>query len=219
MRGAERGGVLVTNDYDAFGNVVRTRRSFADGFDTRQIAYGYDKLDRQTTITGVRPRRAADAATVFREAFSTVIDYDAFGNQTELTYGVYLPEQADAGYDAAKAALAHPLAATFDYDKLDRLASTTDGVDNTIAYESDIHGNRTSQTTGSGTADARTRPLLLRPGRPAGAPRDAGRRHRHARVRRGRQPDAEAHAAERHREHARARCGSRSRSPTTATAA
>ena len=219
VRGAERGGVLVANDYDAFGNVVRTRRSFADGSDTRQIAYGYDKLDRQTTITGFDRVEQLTPTTVFREAFSTVIDYDAFGNQTKLAYGLYLPQPADAGYDAAKAALAHPLVATFNYDALDRLESTTDGVKQHDRLRERHPRQPHEPDHGLGHADARTVTLRLRPGRSPGAPRDAAGGIVTLDIRRGRQPDAEAHAAKRHREHAERGVDGRRRSPMTATAA
>jgi YD repeat-containing protein len=73
-----------------------------------------------------------------------------------VAQGVYLLTAADAGYDAAKAALAHPLIATFNYDQHNQLLASTDGVGNILAYQNDAHGNRISQTTGAGTADART---------------------------------------------------------------
>src|SRR5262249_10128644 len=154
--GTEHGGFLVTNDYDAFGNVVDTRQSFADGSDMRRTTYTYDKLDRQTQITEYDLVNQWTPSTEFKQAFSTAIGYDAFGNQTALTYGLYLLKDGDDGYDADKAALAHPLAATFSFDKLDRMTSTTDGAGDTIAYTDDSHGNRLSETTGSGTSDART---------------------------------------------------------------
>ena len=156
IKGTFHGGVLVTNTYDAFGNVVDTRKSFADNSGMRRTTYAYDALDRQTEITEYDLVPQWTSAMVFKQAFSSTIGYDAFGNQTALTYGLYLLEAGDAGYDATKAALAHPLAATMGYDKLDRLTSATDGVGNVVAYTNDAHGNRTSQTTGDGTTDART---------------------------------------------------------------
>ena len=44
----ERGGVVVTNQYDVFGNVTVTQRGFADNTDVRQTTYTYDKLNRRT---------------------------------------------------------------------------------------------------------------------------------------------------------------------------
>src|SRR6185295_18740994 len=116
----------------------------------------YDKRDRQTSITQYDKVDNVGPATVFSQAFSTTFEYDAFGNQTRISRGVYLLAAGDAAYDASKAARARPLIVNFRYDVLDHLTASIDGVGNIIAYTSDAHGNRTSQTTGFGTTDART---------------------------------------------------------------
>src|SRR5262249_35055627 len=154
-QGADHRGVLVTNSYDAFGNIIQSRRGFHDGSDTRQTTYTYDKRDRQTTITEYDKVDSLSPATVFTQAYSSTFEYDAFDNQTKIAQGLYLLAAGDPGYDPAKAALAHPLIATFTYDRHDKLLTSTDGVGNVLAYQNDAYGNRTSQTTGFGTPDAR----------------------------------------------------------------
>jgi len=150
------GGVVVENVYDAFGRVVRARQGFADSTDVRQTTYAYDALDRRVLVTEYDRVAALGPTTTFAQAFSTAFVYDVFGNQTLLRHGLYLPQAGDVGYDAAKAARAQPLVASFLYDALDRLVASVDGVNNATVYLLDAFGNRVQQVTGFFTADARS---------------------------------------------------------------
>src|SRR6185295_16612674 len=69
VKSADHGGVIATNTYDAFGNVTRTRRGFADGTDTRQTTYTYDKRDRQTAITEYDKLDNLGPGAVFSQSF------------------------------------------------------------------------------------------------------------------------------------------------------
>lgn len=137
------GGIRTVNTYDLRGNVASTTQSFADGSDARTSIYGYDLLDRQTSITD-------------GEGYTTSIEYDAFGNQTRVIVGQYLVAASDPSYSAVKAARAHVQINQFAFDAADRMLSMTDGEGNITTYGYDAAGNRTSVTEASNTAPRTT---------------------------------------------------------------
>ncbi len=137
------GGILTVNTYDLRGNILSTTQSFADGSDARTTTYAYDALDRQTLVTDP-------------EGFSTELSYDLFGNQTQVTHGLYLPEPEDADYDPAKAAQAFEQSNVFSYDARNRMTGMTDAEGNLTEYGYDAVGNRTSLTEAADSAPRTT---------------------------------------------------------------
>jgi len=136
--GGPHGGVKTSNEYDAFGNVVKTTQAWADdGSDARITTYQYDRLDRQTTV-------------IDAEGYSTRFSYDAFGNQTKVERGLFelTAASGDPRYDAAKAARVQTLTSSFTYDQMDRLLTTVDGAGDEVDSTYDALGNRLTQTTG-----------------------------------------------------------------------
>lgn len=137
------GDILTVNTYDLRGNTLSTTQSFGDGSDARTTTYTYDLLDRQVLVTDP-------------EGYSTRIDYDDFGNQTLVTHALYLLNPGDAGYDAARAALAFDQSNQFSFDSLDRLEALTDAEGNITLYGYDAVGNRTSLTEAANSAPRTT---------------------------------------------------------------
>lgn len=145
MAGVPGGGIRTENTYDLRGNLKTATLSYADGSDARLTSYGVDIHDRQTSVTDP-------------EGYTTTFGYDAFGNQTGIVHGLYLPTPGQPGYDAAKAARARPLSSTYAYDAGDRMTSSADALGNSTTYGYDIAGNRVRQTEAAngGTAAPRT---------------------------------------------------------------
>ncbi len=137
------GGILTTNRYDLRGNILSTTQSFADGTDARTTTYAYDVLDRQTRVTDP-------------QGFSTALSYDAFGNQIQVTHGLYLLEPDDDAYDPALAAQAFEQSNRFDYDALNRMTGMTDAEGNRTEYGYNAVGNRTRLTEAADTAPRTT---------------------------------------------------------------
>ncbi|MDK2124360.1 DUF6531 domain-containing protein [Parachitinimonas caeni] len=119
--------------YDRRGNITSTTTSLGNGQDARTTRYQYDLLDRRTVVTD-------------GEGYSTLIDYDAFGNQVKINHGVYLLKQGDAGYDYNKANRAFSLVETLSYDATNHVTSRVDGEGNITQYGYDKFGNRVSMT-------------------------------------------------------------------------
>jgi YD repeat-containing protein len=138
VRSVSPGGVLTLNAYDARNNLLAATQSWEDGSDARTTTYRYDLLDRQIEVTD-------------GEGFSTSIEVDAFGNQTRVVHGRYLPAPGDPGYDPGKAARAFPVENRFEYDRADRLLALTDGLGTVTAYAYDAFGNRISTTEAAST--------------------------------------------------------------------
>jgi len=86
--------------------------------------------------------------------YSTRTNYDVFGNQIEVTTGLYLPAVGDPNYNANLAANAKPETTRYAYDDLQRQIYKVDanGVVTQIGY--DDRGNRTSLTLAVGHLDA-----------------------------------------------------------------
>ncbi len=136
-----RGGVRTINTYGPRGNVLSTSVGYADGTDTRSTSYTYNLLNQMTSIMD-------------GEGFTTEFTYDAFGNQTSITTGLYKTAVGAAGYDARKALRADPQSTRFYYDRADNLIETIDGQGNKVVNTYDCLGNRTSMRVGLKNTDA-----------------------------------------------------------------
>jgi YD repeat-containing protein len=123
-------GKLTTNVIDLCGLVASSTVSAADGTDARTTVNTYDLMDRRIATT--------DAL-----GYTSTATYNLFGEATGTTTGAYLRAPGDAGYDAALAALAHPASMSASYDRLGRIASTTDAAGMVTVNHYDARGNRT----------------------------------------------------------------------------
>jgi YD repeat-containing protein len=109
--------------YDAAGNLLLTDQTSGSG---ETITRGYDALNRVTS-----------KETNYGDFSKTLTyDYDAEGNQTELTSG--------AG------------TVLYDYDALGRVEQTTDQQGRTTTFEYDNNGNQTAEIYPNGISTTRT---------------------------------------------------------------
>ncbi|MCH2174076.1 hypothetical protein MK489_25115, partial [Myxococcota bacterium] len=132
---AEKVGIQTDNRYDVFGNIVETTQSFSDGSDARSTNYKYDSMNRVIQISD-------------GNGFSTLFEYDEFGNQVKITHGAYLPKQGDAEYSYEKDNVVNEIITNFEYDENNQLVRTVDGNGNSTRCSWDQRGNKVSETTG-----------------------------------------------------------------------
>ncbi|MGQ5522076.1 LysM peptidoglycan-binding domain-containing protein, partial [Chitinimonas sp. PSY-7] len=136
-------GSLVTQSYDAAGNIDTVTTSDALGANARVTRFGYDRQGRRTSETDAN-------------GYTTQFTYNEFGEKSSATRGLYLVPVTDAQhYDAAKAAAAKPSTTQYEYDANGRLAAEINGAGNRTEYKYDAQGNKTAVILGAGTPLAR----------------------------------------------------------------
>ena len=157
LRSVDAEGYVTDYRYDGLGNRVASV-AYANAIDPsqpaasqtpipdsldREVSYQYDDLGRVLTTT--------DA-----EGYSSSYEYDVLGNQLAVTSGLYNIDSQDPSYDAAKAALAHPVTMAYGYDDMGRQISETNDRDVSNRYEYDALGNRTAVIQAVGLAEERS---------------------------------------------------------------
>ncbi|WP_233203196.1 LysM peptidoglycan-binding domain-containing protein [Chitinimonas sp. BJB300] len=137
------GGTLVTQSYDAAGNIETVTTSDALGANARVTRFGYDRQGRRISETDAND-------------YTTQFTYNEFGEKSSATRGLYLVPVTDAQhYDAAKAVAAKPSTTQYEYDANGRLAAEINGAGNRTEYQYDAQGNKSAVILAAGTPLAR----------------------------------------------------------------
>ncbi|MCB1740732.1 MAG: RHS repeat-associated core domain-containing protein, partial [Gammaproteobacteria bacterium] len=120
-------------DYDAEGNVVRSRRIAGDGSSTRESFRFFDEVGRLVRTVG----EPDDAG----ERLQICYDYDTLSNLTQIAAGPTTDTTSRACPDSPELQL------TQSWDDFGQLLSKTDALGRTWTYGYDLHGNLTSSQT------------------------------------------------------------------------
>ena len=122
-------GTVTATEYDANGNTQLVRVTSATDPLTRVSSYGYDNLNRRTSMKSPDP----DGANGPQAASTTTYAYDLNGNLVSVKD----PRQTlDASLGAT----------TYTYDRMNRRLSTTDALNRTSSVTYDENGNQKTTT-------------------------------------------------------------------------
>ncbi|WP_137940419.1 RHS repeat domain-containing protein, partial [Chitinivorax sp. B] len=108
IQSTDGNGVEATYRYDGVGNRLEKVEGSNQGHQARLTQVRYDAANRISSETNAL-------------GYTTSYTYDDRGNRASATIGQYLLTPQDAGYDAAKAALAKPTTTHYTYDAAGRV--------------------------------------------------------------------------------------------------